>query len=235
MGRDKRSFCCCKKLVHTLAMQSSGFLDVNFLSNTCNMVNKLKFLFLINTWLSIVHTWAMFSLWHLANMSCMVPFWASTDSSSVPIWGPRPKPRRPEEVVYILNDSCSHFTQHLFPPRVLSTHMTTSYCAHNIKNIIHTYYTSLHMYIHIFIYKSRTQLYFFRSSWQAGCSRILVSVTSTCCSWIFHDICILLVKKILKIVVLPKWLKIGKLSCVLLFLVSLWKIPLMYNSEWTLP
>ncbi len=82
------------------------------------MINKLRFLFTINTWLNNVHTWAMSFLWHLANMSCMVPFWASTDSGSVPIWGPRPKPRRPEEVVYILNDSCSHFTQRLFPPRV---------------------------------------------------------------------------------------------------------------------
>jgi hypothetical protein len=48
---------------------------------------------------------------HLANMSSMDPFWASTDSVFVPNWGPRPKPCRPEEVVYIRNDSCSHFTQ----------------------------------------------------------------------------------------------------------------------------
>ncbi len=82
------------------------------------MINKLRFLFTINTWLNNVHTWAMFFLWHLANMFGMVPFWTSTDSCSVPIWGPRPKLRGPEEVVYILNDSCSHFTQRLFPPRV---------------------------------------------------------------------------------------------------------------------
>ncbi len=48
----------------------------------------------------------------------MVPFWASTDSGFVPIRGPHPKPHRPEEAVYILNNSCSHFTQRLFPPRV---------------------------------------------------------------------------------------------------------------------
>jgi hypothetical protein len=82
------------------------------------LVNKLRFLFTISTWLSNVHTWALFFLRHLANMSCMVPFWASTDSGSVPIWGPRLKPRHQEEVVYILNDSCSHFTQRLFPPKV---------------------------------------------------------------------------------------------------------------------
>jgi hypothetical protein len=50
-------------------------------------------------------------------MSSIVPFWASTDSGSVPIWD-FPKPRRPEEIVNILNDSCSHFTQRLFPPKV---------------------------------------------------------------------------------------------------------------------
>ncbi len=34
-----------------------------------------------------------------------------------PIWGPCPEPRRPEEVVYSPNESCSHFTQRLFPPK----------------------------------------------------------------------------------------------------------------------
>ncbi len=72
--------------------------------------------------LSNVHTWALFFLGHLANMSSMVPFWASADSGSVPIWGPRLKPRHPEEVVYSLNDSFSHFTQCLFPPKVPQQH-----------------------------------------------------------------------------------------------------------------
>ncbi len=31
-----------------------------------------------------------------------------------PFGGPRPKPRRPEEVVYSPNDSYSHFTQRVF-------------------------------------------------------------------------------------------------------------------------
>ncbi len=66
------------------------FSDVNFLSNTCNRTgNKLKFLFMISTPLSNVHNWAIFFLKHLANMSCMVPFWASTDYGSVLIWGAR--------------------------------------------------------------------------------------------------------------------------------------------------
>jgi hypothetical protein len=75
-----------------------------------------------------VHTiWAMYILGlcsflrHIANMSFMVPFWASTDSGSVPIWGPRPKLRYLEKIVYSPNDSCSHFT-HLFPPNVPHQH-----------------------------------------------------------------------------------------------------------------
>jgi hypothetical protein len=39
--------------------------------------------------LSNVHLWAMFFLRHLANMSCIVPFWASTGSGFVPIWEAR--------------------------------------------------------------------------------------------------------------------------------------------------
>jgi hypothetical protein len=64
-----------------------------------------------------------------------------------PIWGPRPKPNRPEEVVYSSNDSCSHFTQRLFPP-ILPQQPTCTipYCTFNI---IHIYYTS----------HSRKQLY----------------------------------------------------------------------------
>ncbi len=116
------------------------------------MASKLKFLFMISTWLSNVHTWAIFFLWHLANMSCMVPFWASTDSGSVPIWGPLPKPSRPEEVVFILNDSCSHFTQHLFPLRVPQHTQRLFLTAHT--------YIGYHSYkIHITFIRTFTSLF----------------------------------------------------------------------------
>jgi hypothetical protein len=59
---------------------------------------------------------------------------------------PRPKPCHPEEVVYSLNDSCSHFTQRLFPPIVPQQHTETIPTVHN--NIIHAYYTS-HSYTHL--------------------------------------------------------------------------------------
>jgi hypothetical protein len=81
-------------------------------------------------YLSNVHTWAVFFLRHLANTSSMVPFWASTDSGFVPNLGPaRPKPRRQEEVVYSPNDSCSHFTQRLFPPKLPQQHTCTIFSA----------------------------------------------------------------------------------------------------------
>jgi hypothetical protein len=81
----------------------------------------------------------------------MVPFSASTDFGSV---------RHPEEVVYSLNDSCSHFTQRLFPPKVPQQHTETIPMLHD--NIIHTYvlyitfirtltYFILHVFIRNFI------------------------------------------------------------------------------------
>ncbi len=39
-----------------------------------------------------------------------------------PFGGPRPKPYYLEEVVYSPNDSCSHFTQRLFLPKVPQQH-----------------------------------------------------------------------------------------------------------------
>ncbi len=129
--------------------------------------------------LSNIHTWAMFFLRHLANMSFMVPFWASTNSGSVPIWGaPHLKPRHPEEVVYSLNDSCSHFTQRLFPPKVPQQHTKTIPMLHKKSFILIIHHIHAHIYIFYFtcLY-SKLHFFFFRSSWQAGCPRLLVSDT----------------------------------------------------------
>ncbi len=67
-----------------------------------------------------------------------------------PIWGPRPKPRRPEEVVYSLNDSCSRFTQHLFPPKLPQQYMCTIFSIHLPSFILiihHIYHHSYLLYI----------------------------------------------------------------------------------------
>jgi hypothetical protein len=69
-------------------------------------------------YLSNVHTWAISFLRHLANMSSMVPSEHQLTPALSPLWGPRPKPRRLEEVVYSLNDSCSHFNHRLFLPKL---------------------------------------------------------------------------------------------------------------------
>ncbi len=53
-----------------------------------------------------------------------------------PIWGLRPKPRRPEEVVYSPNDSCSHFTQRLFPPKLPQRHACTIFSIHSPSFIL---------------------------------------------------------------------------------------------------
>ncbi len=59
-----------------------------------------------------------------------------------------PKPRCLEEVVYSPNDSCSHFTQRLFPPKLPQQHTWT--VSYDTFNIIHIYYTShLHKQLHL--------------------------------------------------------------------------------------
>jgi hypothetical protein len=87
------------------------------------------------------------------------PAWSPSEHQLTPamspIWGPRPKPCRPEEVVYSPNDSCSHFTQCLFPPKLPQQHTCTS--LHCTFTIIHTYYTShSSKQLHPFIYMIST-------------------------------------------------------------------------------
>jgi hypothetical protein len=76
--------------------------------------------------------------------SQICPAWSPSEHQLTPalspIWGPCPKPRRPEEVVYSLNDSCSHFTQCLFPRNFLGDIHILFLIIHSI--LIHTYYTS---------------------------------------------------------------------------------------------
>ncbi len=99
---------------------------------------------------------------HLANMSSIIPFWASTDSGFVPIWGPRLKPRRPEEVVYSLNDSCSHFTQRLFPPKLSQQHTCTIFIIHSSSFILIIHHIQASNYT--FCYMINSLIHFFGSS-----------------------------------------------------------------------
>ncbi len=131
------------------------FLDVSFLSSICNIrTNKLRFLFTISTWLSNVHTLAMFFLWHLVNMSCMVPFWASTDSGSVPIWGPRPKPRLRRRL-FIFLVTAAHILPNVFSLQKFLSNtrglfLTVQYIAISFILIFTSHlYPHSHLYLHV--------------------------------------------------------------------------------------
>jgi hypothetical protein len=104
----------------------------------------------------------MFFLRHLANMSCMVPFWASTGSGFVLIWGPSPKPPCPEEVVYSLNDSCSHLTQRLSLQNFLSNihRLFLTVHATSFISFIHHIYTHIYtFYLHVSFIISLLQIF----------------------------------------------------------------------------
>jgi hypothetical protein len=127
-------------------------------------------------------TWAMFILGLFSSWGTLriCPAWSPTEHQLTPtlspIWGPRPKPHRPEEVVYIPNDSYSHFTQRLFPPKLPWQHTCT--VPHYTFNLIHTYYTShSNKQLLFFIYMTNPLFHFFGSSYQAGCPWSLVSDT----------------------------------------------------------
>ncbi len=114
----------------------------------------------------------LFSSWGTCRIC---PTWSPSEHQLTPalspIWGPRPKPRRLEEVVYSPNDSCSHFTQCLFPPKLPQQRTCT--VPYHTFNIIHTYihhsWTSSYIF---FIYMTSSLFHFFGSSWQAGCPSV---------------------------------------------------------------
>ncbi len=87
---------------------------------------------------SNVHIWAMFFLRHLANMSCMVPFWASNDSGFVPIWGPRPKPRRPERLFIVLM-TAAHISPNIFSLRNFLSNIHRLFLRVHASSFIHLY------------------------------------------------------------------------------------------------
>ncbi len=61
-----------------------------------------------------VHTWASFFLRHLANMSFMVPFWASTDSDSVPIWGACVRSHAVRRRLFVVLMTAAHISPNVF-------------------------------------------------------------------------------------------------------------------------
>jgi hypothetical protein len=126
---------------------------------------------------SNVHTWAMFFLRHLANMSCMVPFLASTGSGFVPIWGARVRSHAVRRRLFIVLMAAAHISPNVFSLRKFLNNIQGLYLtvqAISFILIIHHIYT--HIYIFYF-YTSCSHVHFFGSSWQAGCPWLLVSDT----------------------------------------------------------
>jgi hypothetical protein len=92
------------------------------------------------------------------------PAWSPSEHQLTPalspIWGLRLQTRRPEKVVFIPNDSCSHFTQRLFPPRL--PWKQTCAVPYYTFTFIRTYYTS-HSYKQLlFLLQDKFTLSFLR-------------------------------------------------------------------------
>ncbi len=159
MGKGFQEAICC---LVTGCCITCEYRDVNSLVTLRKGGIGFRILFYTHPLLCNVNTWAISFLRHLANIFSMVPFWASTDSDFVPIWGPRPKLCRPEEIIYSPNDSCSHFTQRLFPPKLprnihelfLTIHSTS------FISIVH----HIHASNYILIYITYSLFHFFGSS-----------------------------------------------------------------------
>ncbi len=126
------------------------FSDVNFLSNICNTIgSKLKFLFTTNTQLTNVHTWAISFLRHLTNTSCMVTFFASTDSGPVPIWGPV-RSQAVQRRLFIVLMTAAHISPTSFPSESSSATHKDYFLQYTIISfifIIHRIYTHAYIFI----------------------------------------------------------------------------------------
>ncbi len=82
---------------------------------TTRMISGCKFLFYTQTLFE--QCWAIFFLRHLANMSSMVPFWASTDSGFVPNLGPASEATPSGGVFFIFLMTAAHISPNVFSLR----------------------------------------------------------------------------------------------------------------------
>jgi hypothetical protein len=170
MGRDFKGFLlsgCC------ITMWLFCFWDVNQLT----MWQQWWYLLWFSPW-DLYTTWAMYILGLSSSWgtSRIRPAWSLCEHQLTPalspIWGPRPKPRRPEEVVYSPNDSCSHFTQRLFPPKLPQQHTCT------ILAYVHCHsyllYTTFKQHLHPFIIRQIILLFLrlLLAGWLPSVSRV---------------------------------------------------------------
>jgi hypothetical protein len=114
-----------------------------------------------------VRTWAIFFSRHLANVSSMVPLWASTDSGFVPNLGPRIRSHTVRRRLFIV------FAGAIYSP-MIAAHFLPNVFPSETSSATYMYYFSA------YIHRARQSLrHFFNSSWQADCSRSFMSDTHT--------------------------------------------------------
>ncbi len=126
----------------------------------------------LHCWIN-VRTWAIFFSRHLANMSSMVPLWASTDSSFVPNLGPRVRSHAVRGRLFIVLMIAAHISPNVFSLRNFLSNIHVLFLAYIHR---HSYlsYISFKQYLHPFIMRQSFR-HFFNSSWQADCSRSFMS------------------------------------------------------------
>jgi hypothetical protein len=137
-------------------------------------------LVIVSTYVTIVylatdnmHELTMYILWLRSSWgtSRIRPSWSPSGHVLTPVLSPFQRVwvrshACPEEVVYSLNDSCSYFTQRLFPPSVSDQPMYSEHLIIIHDNGTHPYYTS-HSYVHShphFIHHIHTYIHIFISS-----------------------------------------------------------------------
>ncbi len=99
--------------------------------------------------LSNVHTWAMFFLRHHTHMSFMVPFWASTGSGSVPIWGARVWSHAIQRRLFIVLMTAAHISPSVFSLRKFLSNIQRLFVWYIIISFILIIH---HIYTHIYTF-----------------------------------------------------------------------------------
>ncbi len=123
-------------------------------------------------------TWAMFFLMHLASMSCMAPYWASTGSGFVPIWGARVQSHAVLRRLFIVLMTAAHISPNVFFLRNFLSNILRLFFmvqATSFIPIIHYIHTHIYIFYLHFLF-THSLLWFFMA---AGCPRSLVSDTWT--------------------------------------------------------
>ncbi len=103
-------------------------------------------------YLGNVRTWAISVLRHLANMSSMVPFWASTDSGFVPNLGPRVRSHAVWKRLFIFLMTAAHISPNVFSLRNFLSNIHVLFPLYIHRHSYLLYITFIRAIYIIFIY-----------------------------------------------------------------------------------